>query len=315
MLRLRPFSRSVRLPGLLALLAIVSLRASAAEQAQTSPPGRQDSGSSSAALNLLETHCVRCHGGESTKADLDITTRESLIRGGENGAAIVVGKPDESLLIKTIRHETDPHMPKKARKLSDESIAVLVEWVKAGAPYPRPLDKTASAAAATQPAGKSEFAISDADRKHWAFQPVKRPQLPAADPRDPPGANPIDRFVLARLREKGLTLSPEADRRTLIRRATFDLIGLPPTPAQIDVFVADAAPDAYEKLIDRLLASPQYGERWGRHWLDLARFAETDGFEHDAIRPHAWRYRDYVIRAFNADKPYDRFVKEQIAGD
>src|SRR4051812_9979028 len=165
MSRLRQSSCAVCLLPLLALIAIASFRSYAADPPKPPASARPDSAlSASAALALLETHCVRCHGGESTKAELDITTRASLLHGGENGAAIVPGKPNDSLLIKTIRHETDPHMPKKARKLSDESIAVLSEWVKAGAPYPRPLDK--SAAAATQPAGKTEFTISDADRKH-----------------------------------------------------------------------------------------------------------------------------------------------------
>jgi hypothetical protein len=153
--------------------------------------------------------------------------------------------------------------------------------------------------------------ITDRDRSHWAFQPIKRVEPPAIAGQK----NPIDQFVMARLQTNGLTLAPQARKEQLIRRVTFDLIGLPPTPEEIDAFVQNSSADAYEKLIDRLLASPHYGERWGRHWLDLARFAESDGFEHDALRPHSWRYRDYVINSFNADKPYDRFTREQIAGD
>ncbi len=264
------------------------------------------------ALALLETHCVQCHGGEKTKGGLDLVTREALLRGGESGAAILPGKPSESLIVQSIRHEKDPHMPHKEPKLSDAAIEQIAEWVKAGAPYVRPLNKAVG--------GKSsgEFAITDADQQHWAFQPVQRPQPPEI--RNPQSAvrNPIDQFILAQLEAAGLQPAPPADPRTLIRRLTLDLIGLPPTPEEVDAFVRDTIRNpqsAIESLIDRLLASPHYGERWGRHWLDLARFAETDGFEHDAIRPHSWRYRDYVIKAFNDDKPYDRFIREQIAGD
>jgi len=157
--------------------------------------------------------------------------------------------------------------------------------------------------------------ITERDRNHWAFQPIKRIEPPALQNPKAEVQNSIDRFILAKLETNGLALAAPATREQLIRRVTFGLIGLPPTPEEIDSFVKDASANAYEKLIDRLLASPHYGERWGRHWLDLARFAETDGFEHDAVRPHSWRYRDYVINSFNADKPYDRFIREQIAGD
>ena len=243
------------------------------------------------ALALLEAHCVKCHGGEKTKGGLDLVTREALLRGGETGASIVPGDADGSLLVKMIRHEEDPAMPHKEKKLPAAAIARIAEWVKAGAPYSHPLQKGAAAAPAA-------FTITEADRQHWAFQPFQRLQ----------SGNSIDDLI-------GLQPSPPASKTVLIRRVTLDLIGLPPTPREIDNFVNDLSPDAYEKLIDRLLASPHYGERWGRHWLDLARFAETDGFEHDAVRPHSWRYRDYVIRAFNSDKPYDRFIREQLAGD
>jgi cytochrome c553 len=263
-------------------------------------------------LGLLETHCVRCHGGEKTKGGLDLVTREALMRGGENGASIVPGKPDTSLLVQMIRHEKDPGMPHKQKQLPAEAIKQLADWVLAGAPYSRPLDKSAGAGSTKVAAG---FSVSEEDRQHWSFLPLKKIEPPALTLAGRPVQNPIDRFVLARLKEKGLGFSPPAGREALIRRATFDLIGLPPTPDEIDAFVQDSSPDAWEKLIDRLLASPHYGERWGRHWLDLARYAESDGFEHDAARPNSWRYRDYVIRAFNADKPYDRFIREQIAGD
>jgi mono/diheme cytochrome c family protein len=264
------------------------------------------------ALALLETHCVKCHGGEKTKGGLDLVTREGLLRGGETGAAFVPGQPEKSLLVQSIRHENDPHMPHKEPKLPDVAIAQIAEWIKAGAPYDRALNKSAGA----KPS--SEFTITEVDRKHWAFQPIQRPTPPALRNPESRIQNPIDQFILAKVEAAGLQPSPPADPRTLIRRLTLDLIGLPPTPEEVDAFVQSAVRNprsAIESLIDRLLASPHYGERWGRHWLDLARFAETDGFEHDATRPHSWRYRDYVIKSFNDDKPYDRFIREQIAGD
>jgi mono/diheme cytochrome c family protein len=285
------------------------------------------------ALAVLEAHCVKCHGGEKTKGGLDLTTREALLRGGETGVTVVPGEPEQSLLVQSIRHERDPHMPHKEPKLPDAAIAQIAEWIKAGAPYGRALDKSAGA---RPPSG---FTITEADRRHWAFQPIQRPAPPTIANRQWPIANPIDQFILAKLEAAGLQPAPPADPRTLIRRLYFDLIGLPPTPEEVERFVAEFTPapfppfssasggagekvgkgereqKAIAALIDRLLASPHYGERWGRHWLDLARFAETDGFEHDATRPHSWRYRDYVIKSFNDDKPYDRFIREQIAGD
>ncbi|MSU22318.1 MAG: DUF1553 domain-containing protein [Opitutus sp.] len=261
-------------------------------------------------LTLLETHCVSCHGGEKTKAGLDLVTRDTLLRGGESGAAIVPGQPQASLLYKMVAHLEEPGMPHKEAKLPDAAIHQIADWIAAGAPYARPLDKTPGAPAAA----KKVFAITADDRAHWSFQPVRRPEPPAVK-NAAAVRTPIDRFILAELEAKALAPAAAAEKETLIRRVTLDLIGLPPTPGDIDAFVRDAAPDAYERLVERLLASPHYGERWGRHWLDLARFAESDGFESDTVRPHAWRYRDYVVGAFNADKPYDRFVREQIAGD
>jgi len=260
-------------------------------------------------LNLLEQHCVRCHGGEKTKAGLDLVTREALLRGGESGPAVALADPPKSLLYRMLTHEEEPGMPHKEDKLPPDAIGAFAAWIAAGVPYARPLDKAAGAAPA-----KTGFAINAADRAHWAFQPVRRPEPPAV--RNAAWVrSPLDRFILAGIEANTLTPAAPASREILIRRVTLDLIGLPPTPAEIDAFVRDPAPQAYEKLVDRLLASPHYGERWGRHWLDLARFAESDGFEHDAVRPHAWRYRDYVVRAFNTDKPYDRFIREQVAGD
>lgn len=253
-----------------------------------------------AALDVLEWHCVKCHNAAKAKGELDLSTRAEALKGGESGAAIVAGDAEESLLMKSVRHLAEPHMPHNERKLSEDAIAILANWIDAGAKYERTLR------AVEKPA---EFQVTEKERDHWAFQPVKRPPAPKG------AGNAIDRFVRAKLSAAGLKFSKEASKEALIRRVTFDLIGLPPTVPEIDAFLADESERAYEQVVDRLLASPHYGERWGRHWLDLVRFAESDGFEHDAVRPHAWRYRDYVVRSFNADKPYDRFVREQLAGD
>ena len=281
----------------------------------TSLPAQAQSGNPHppTALALLEQHCVPCHGGAKTKAGLDLTTHAALLRGGESGAAVVLGRPELSLFQRMITHEEEPGMPHKKDKLPEAEIAIIAAWIRDGAIYTRELRQTEIAADGASPT-RAAFALTEADRSHWAFQPVVRPKLPvvkqAAWPR-----SPLDTFILAELEAKGRNPAVPTDREVLIRRVTLDLVGLPPTLAEIDAFVRDASPRAYETLVDRLLASPHYGERWGRHWLDLARFAESDGFEHDAARPNAWRYRDYVVRALNADKPYDRFIREQLAGD
>ncbi len=255
---------------------------------------------------LLARRCFGCHGASRQKGGLRLDSREAVLRGGESGPAVVPGKPGESLLLEAVRYES-LEMPPNGR-LSDREVAALQRWIALGAPWPR----------VAQGAG-------DPAATWWSFQPVTDPPVPIVPPAertgqaagsvDPWSDHPIDRFVLVRLRPMGLTPAPPADRRTLIRRVYFDLIGLPPSQAEIDAFLADRRPDAWPRLVDRLLADPRYGERWGRHWLDVVRYAESDGFRQDAYRPHAWRYRDYVIRSFNADKPYDRFVQEQLAGD
>jgi mono/diheme cytochrome c family protein len=256
---------------------------------------------------IFQQSCYSCHShaAKKSRGGLMLDARDSILKGGDTGPAIVPDKPDDSLLLKSVRHLDDaPRMPPKGR-LTDDQIATLAEWVKLGAPWPGGGEKVA---------GRPK-AITDEDRKWWAFQPVRRPAVPEI--RNPQSAirNEIDAFVLARLQEAGLSPAPPADRAALIRRVTFDLTGLPPVPAEVEAFVNDPAADAYEKLVDRLLDSPRYGERWARHWLDLVRYAESDGFKADDYRPGAWRYRDYVVQSFNQDKPYDRFVKEQLAGD
>jgi hypothetical protein len=234
-----------------------------------------------------------------------------MLRGGKSGPAIVPGKPDESLLIKRVRAGQMPPnnrlVEASVKPIEPAEIDVLARWIAASAPEV----EVAPDVATTAP----DPLVTDKDRNFWAFKPPRQAPVPAVRAADRV-RNPIDAFVLQKLEAKGLTLSPEADRATLIRRAAFDLTGLPPDPDEVRAFLADPAPDAYERLIDRLLASPRYGERWGRRWLDLAGYADSEGKrEQDLPRPHAWRYRDYVIRALNADKPYDRFLVEQLAGD
>src|SRR5262245_33993922 len=252
-------------------------------------------------LALLEKHCVECHGGKVTRAGLDLTTRPGLLAGGENGPAVVPGKSADSLLLRRVRHAVKPGMPFRRERLTDAQVSLLARWVDAGAPYDRPLAK-----------GKS-----DKKEPWWSLKPLARPGVPPTRTAAEAAwaRTPIDHFVLARLRERGLSPAPEADRRTLLRRLTFDLTGLPPTPEEVDGFLADARPGAYERAVERLLASPHYGERWARHWMDVARFAETHGHDQDRPRENAWPYRDYLVRAFNADRPYARFVQEQVAGD
>jgi hypothetical protein len=258
---------------------------------------------------VLVEHCHKCHSAEAKKVrgGLRVDTAAALRKGGDTGPAIVPGQPDRSLLLQALRHE-GPEMPPNS-KLPAAVIADFEKWLALGAPDPR------SGAVTTLKGSTIDFAKA---RKHWAYQPVRRPELPAVLDRSWP-ATPIDHFVLGKLEHAGLAPSPPADRRTLIRRAYYDLIGLPPTPAEIEAFEKDASPDAFAKVVDYLLASPHYGERWGRYWLDVARYADTKDlvllFGPDRVRPYAYTYRDYVIRAFNTDTPYDRFIHEQLAAD
>ncbi len=228
-----------------------------------------------------------------------------VLQGGDSGPAIVPGHPQQSLLMQAIRWEDDDlQMPPKKR-LTNAVVESFARWVRSMEPA-----KSDDVAADK---GNELYDLTKA-RRHWAFRPLAKSTTPSVKD-DARVRTPIDRYVLARLDASGLSLSPDADRATLIRRASLDVIGLPPTPAEVEAFVEDASPDAYEKLVDRLLASPHYGERWGRHWLDLARYADSAGFHDDLDRPNAWRYRDYVIDSLNADKPYGQFIREQVAGD
>ena len=258
---------------------------------------------------VLVTNCYVCHGPESAvMGGLRLDSKSGILKGGSRGPAMVPGDPANSLLVKAISYK-DPHlaMPPTG-KLSEEEIADLIAWIAMGAPDPR---TQAPSAVAVEGEKGIDFAEG---RRFWSFQPVKDYSPPQVQQNDWP-TSPLDYFILARLEKKGFSPAPAADRRTWLRRVTFDLIGLPPTPEEIDEFLADESASAFEKGVDRLLASPHYGERWARHWLDVVRYAETNGHEFDSDKLDAWRYRDYVIRAFNADLPYDRFVLEHIAGD
>jgi mono/diheme cytochrome c family protein len=249
---------------------------------------------------ILTARCVECHGPQKQKSGLRLDTAAALKEGGDSGSAIAEGKPAESLLIQAITGaEGVAVMPPKEPRLTADQIAILKAWVAAGAKSP----------ADEAPAAPVEIQKST----HWAFQPVKRPELPKVQ-RENWVRTPIDAFILAKLEQAGLAPSPEADRATLIRRLSLDLLGLLPTPAEVDAFVADESPDAYDRLVDRLLKSPHYGERWGRHWLDVARYADSNGFTRDMPRS-IWKYRDWVIDAINRDLPFDQFTIEQMAGD
>src|SRR5260221_237539 len=255
---------------------------------------------------VLAANCFKCHGEEKQEENLRLDSRAAALAGGDRGPAIVPGKPDESLLVKAINHLDDLEMPPKKR-LSREQIGDLTFWIKSGGVGP---DDGKPANLIRRPGLK----ITDKDRAHWSFQPVKRPAIPVVK-NTAWVANPIDAFILAKLEAMGLTPNPPAEKRELVRRLYYDLTGLPPTPAEVEAFVADKSSRAYEALVDRLLFSPHYGEKWARHWLDLVRFAESNSYERDDPKPHAWRYRDYVLRSLNDNKAYDRFLREQLAGD
>ena len=260
------------------------------------------------AVSILRENCLACHGAALKMSSLDLRTRESMLAGGEHGAALVPGNPDKSRMYRFLAGLENPAMP-PGKPLPREKIEIVRKWIEAGAPMD-------GAGTAKQDDAKAALArmeerpITPEERKYWAFVAPVRHAIPTNGSK-----NPVDAFLREALRAKGLKPSPPADRRTLIRRAYLDMTGLPPTPEQVTAFLNDKSPTAFSKVVDDLLASPHYGERWGRHWLDLVRYADSGGFEFDRDRPNAWRYRDYVIRAFNENKPYDRFLREQIAGD
>jgi len=249
---------------------------------------------------VLAEHCLQCHGPEKQWANLRLDARDALLKGGDTGPAIVAGKPDESRLMRAVRQvDDDLKMPPEGPKLTDRQIADLARWIEMGAPFPATTDT---------PQQRTR------DANHWAFQPPQPVSIPTVQ-NAAWVQSPIDNFILARLEAQGLQPLGLADKRTFIRRVTFDLLGLPPTPEEIEAFLADDRPDASVRLVDRLLASPAYGERWARHWLDVARYADSNGLDENVCHGNAWRYRDYVVSAFNRDEPFDRFIVAQLAGD
>jgi hypothetical protein len=272
---------------------------------------------------LLELRCISCHGPDKVKGGLRLDSRAAALKGGESGPALVPGKPAESLIVQAVMHaRPDLEMPPKD-KLTRADIAVFERWIKDGAPWP---EMKLVGAAPKLPSGE-RLGNAWSDSRNpivrifggqrlglWSLKPIRRAELPSVRRKDW-AQTPIDRFVLARLEARGLEPSPVADRHTLARRLYFDLTGLPPTPEEMREFLADQSADAYEKLVDRLLRSPRYGEHWARLWLDVIRYSDSNGFDWDEFRPRAWRFRDYVIRSFNNDKPFDQFIREQLAGD
>ena len=280
-----------------------------AGQPQAEPTAEQLEFFESKVRPILVERCYECHSAklEEPKGGLKVDSRSALLAGGETGPAIVPGKPKESLLIDAINYGDVYQMPPKSRMPADE-IAILTKWVEQGAPWPKEADPAAAGAVA------KAFDLKQRKADHWCWQPIQNPPLPTV--RDAGWAKQdLDRFILARLEAENLSPAPPADKRTLVRRAYFDLIGLPPTPDEMSAALADESPEWFAHVVDKLLESPHFGERWGRHWLDLVRYAESRGHEFDYNVPNAYQYRDYVIRALNADVPYDQFVTEHIAGD
>ncbi len=280
------------------MLGIVGAEEPAANSDKLPPPAKVDVDFTRDVKPLFAKSCLKCHGADKQQAGLRLDLHGDAVRGGDSGPAFEAGKSADSLLVKYVAG-LDPElvMPPEGDKLSRDDIALLRAWIDQGAKWTKDGDSGGKATAT-----------------HWSFRPIKRPELPKVQA-ETWVRNPIDRFVLAKLEPKKIAPASEADRRTLIRRLSLDLLGLPPTPATIEAFVSDKTADAYEQLVDRLLSSPHFGERWGRHWLDLARYADSDGYEKDSPRPFAWRYRNWVIEAINRDLPFDQFTIEQLAGD
>lgn len=259
---------------------------------------------------ILQHRCVRCHGPQQAKGGLDLSTRAALIKGGDSGVVVKPGKSGQSLLVRLIRHDAEPAMPAEGRRLEASALNAVVDWIDLGMAYSHNLESEGELHG-----GWTQRRIDDQSRRFWSFRPLQRQAPGALNEADRWSRNFIDRYVWFEAQEQALTMNPEADRRTLIRRVYLDLLGLPPSPAQVDAFVTNDQPHAYEELLEKLLASSHYGERWGRHWLDIVRFAESAGFEHDEDRPHAFHYRDFVVKALNADMPFDQFSQWQVAGD
>jgi hypothetical protein len=291
-----PYVLIAQLRGILATgLALASTWMAAADRAlaETMPTFQEGVG------RILAQHCVRCHNRHTSEGGLALDRAESFARGSDSGPVIVSGQPDESLLWQQVEG-ADPAMPKDGPSLTPDQLALLRTWIEQGASWPE---------------GVELQTPQLADLDWWSLKPVHAAPAPASMQRDPWVRTPVDAFILQRLRDQGMTPADEADRRTLARRLYFDLIGLPPSPVELAAFIQDPHPLAYEQLVERLLASPRYGERWARHWLDVIHYGDTHGYDKDKPRPNAWPYRDYVVRSLNDDRPYERFVREQLAGD
>ncbi len=302
-------SRVHRLGWTLIVISLLGGHSFAGRAAQSLTPGQVDF-FEKRIRPFLANDCYECHGAKKQKGGLRVDSRDGLRKGGDSGPALVPGDANKSLLIQSIRHQHDEFkMPKDRPKLSDSAIGSLVEWVNDGAPDPR------DHPSATESAGGADWAsVFQGRREWWSFQPLKKSAPPAV--KDASWSeHPVDHFILAKLENSGIRPASTASPATWLRRVHFVITGLPPTPEELRAFLEDTTPDGRARVLDGLLASPHYGERWARHWMDLVRFAETYGHEQDYSIPHAWRYRDYLIRAFNADVPYDQFVKEHIAGD
>ncbi len=299
-----PTSTNLSFPFLRCVLVLLLVGGSRVLAAEADAPSSKELAFFESKIRpLLVTHCVDCHGEETQESSLRVDTMSGMLGGGESGAAVIPKDPKHSLLLAAVRYDHKQLKMPPDGKIADGEVKLLEQWIEMGAPHPDQL-----ARGSVQPR-RAPIDLKEA-RQYWAFQPVHKPPVPQSE-----AANPIDAFIGAQLDQQGLTPNGPADRRTLIRRATFDLTGLPPTPSEVEAFVADDSPEAFAKVIDRLLASPQYGERWGRHWLDVVRYADSNGLDENQAFVDAWRYRNYVIDALNADKPFDQFVKEQVAGD
>src|SRR5262245_20355268 len=285
------------------LCLLLASRVTAAEPPAPPDPAEGEKYFETHIRPIFQTRCVSCHSGEKARGGFSITSRDVLLKGGATGPAISVNKPSDSLLLKLVSHQGEVKMPPKG-KLTQTQLDALTKWVEMDAPWP--------AGREVRAAGPPP--VDDTARNFWSFRPVVRSQVPAVKRADWV-KTPIDAFILAKLEAAGFQPAAPAEKTSLLRRVTYDLTGLPPTPAEVEDFLKDTSAEAYEKVVDQLLASPHYGKKWGRHWLDLVRYAETNGYEFDTAKPNIWRYRDYVIKSFNNDKPYDQFVKEQLAGD
>jgi len=298
-------------------MAVLLGNLAAVAQTKTPEVSKDHAAQMAKGLQLFKTHvrtvltkkCLRCHGGKEIESDFSLADREDLLKGGAKGSAVVPGKSRESLLYKLISHAEKPHMPHKANKLPADAIAHIAAWIDLGAPYDKPL-----IANKVKAPSWTDRVVAEGARHFWSFEPLKRSAPPAVH-NEAWCKTAIDGFIHAKLEAANLQPNPQASKRQLLRRAYFDLVGLPPPPEEVQRFMQDSSSAAYEKMIDRLLGSSHYGERWARHWLDLARFAESHGFEHDYDRPTAYHYRDFVIEALNRDMPYDQFIRWQIAGD